>query len=193
GGLDPADLFDALAHGVEVDGGHGLAGRDLHGPLDGGRGLGAFALDEDLLHLQPEAGDGAVDPAADRGADALGPRAGGEHAGEHEDPRADGDHHGARREVEPPDGGHLAGDRRGVARRAPAALPGGSAALCGLVRTLSPTAANYRGHEASSTIHRTRSRYPIPTWAACSGASEVEVMPGWVLTSRRTRTSLRSS
>jgi pimeloyl-ACP methyl ester carboxylesterase len=46
---------------------------------------------------------------------------------------------------------------RGIARRA-AASPGlGSrAAICRLVRTLSPTAANYRGHEASSTIHRTR-------------------------------------
>ena len=51
----------------------------------------------------------------------------------------------------------LARRGRGVAGRATASLGFGSrAAFCRLVRTLSPTAANYRGHEASSTIHRTK-------------------------------------
>ena len=40
---------------------------------------------------------------------------------------------------------------------APPALRGACRAPGRLRRTLSPTAANYRGHEASSTIHRTRS------------------------------------
>ena len=39
---------------------------------------------------------------------------------------------------------------------------------------------------ASSTIQETRSSKLWPTWAACSGASEVGVMPGWVLISRQT-------
>src|SRR5690606_7798793 len=39
---------------------------------------------------------------------------------------------------------------------------------------------------ASSTIQETRSSKLCPTWAACSGASEVGVMPGWVLISRQT-------
>ena len=39
------------------------------------------------------------------------------------------------------------------------------------------------GHAAFSTIHATRSGKPMPQCAACSGARDVGVMPGWVLIS----------
>ena len=51
-----------------------------------------------------------------------------------------------------------------------------SAFRCGLV-------AAYLRHEASSIIHATSSSKDIPTKAACSGTSEVGVMPGCVFTS----------
>src|SRR4030095_2154617 len=41
----------------------------------------------------------------------------------------------------------------------------------------------HRSHEASSMIQRTSALKPIPRYAACSGTSDVAVMPGWVLTS----------
>ena len=43
----------------------------------------------------------------------------------------------------------------------------------------------YREHEASSTIQRTSAPKEWPRNAACSGASEVGVIPGWVLVSSR--------
>ncbi len=46
-------------------------------------------------------------------------------------------------------------------------------------------AAAQRSHEASSTIQRQSAPKGMPAWAACSGASEVGVMPGWVLVSSR--------
>jgi hypothetical protein len=42
-----------------------------------------------------------------------------------------------------------------------------------------------RLHEASSTIQAQNAGKPIPRIAACSGASEVGVIPGWVFVSRR--------
>src|SRR5579871_1280612 len=44
-----------------------------------------------------------------------------------------------------------------------------------------------RSREASSTIHFTSPPNEWPAWAASSGTSETSVMPGWVLTSRQTR------
>src|SRR5690606_30154951 len=39
---------------------------------------------------------------------------------------------------------------------------------------------------ASSTIQATSSSNECPAWRACSGTSDVSVMPGWVLISRQT-------
>ena len=51
-------------------------------------------------------------------------------------------------------------------------------------------AAFQRSHEASSTIQRHISGKLMPTWAACSGLSDVGVIPGWVLVSKRIRPSM---
>ena len=157
GGLDPADRLDPLAHGLEVDGGHRLIGRKLHGLLDGAGGLGALAFDEDLLQLQAQAGGHAVHALTDRGTDALGPSPGRQNSGQQKGTGGDRNHDCAGGQVQPAQRRDLPGRGLGVARHATATLGFGSrAAFCRLVRTLSPTAANYRGHEASSTIHRTR-------------------------------------
>ena len=100
----------------------------------------------------------AVDALIDRGADAVGARAGGQHPRQDEDAGEERDGDGAGRQVEPTDRRHLVGRGLGVAgRAAPASGFRSRGPLGGLLVTLSPTAANYRGHEASSTIHRTRS------------------------------------
>src|SRR5262249_51090516 len=49
----------------------------------------------------------------------------------------------------------------------------------------SPSIGAYRLHDASSRIQRTNSPNERPLCAASSGTSDVDVMPGWVLTSRQ--------
>jgi hypothetical protein len=46
-------------------------------------------------------------------------------------------------------------------------------------------AGDQRSHEASSTSQRHSAPKEIPQAAACSGVSEVGVMPGWVLVSSK--------
>ncbi|MNN31630.1 hypothetical protein D3C81_1453250 [compost metagenome] len=151
--LDPAHGLHPVAHGVEVQTDNGLIGADADGLLDRRLGLGRGAGDVNLLDLQAHARSDAVEFIGDRVGDALGPRARGQDPAQHHDARHDGDQDGARRQVQPTDRGDLARRNRSIAGALPPALR----------RALSPTAAHYRGHEASSTIHRTRSRYAIPT------------------------------
>jgi hypothetical protein len=108
--------------------------------------------------LQADTGRKAVDAVAERLPNALGPRPGRQYQDQDRHARTDRDHHRARRQVQPAQGRYLARDTTRRPLRGPAAPPPfRPRAAFGSRRNRAPTAANYRGHEASSTIHRTRS------------------------------------
>ncbi len=194
-GLHPAHLFDPAAQGAEVERQDRLAGMQRHGAQDVGLGLRRCALHVD--RREPEADGRQPDvQAVDQGRRAgLHPVAGEQRRGQADSHHQNGNDQGeAGAQADALGGAELGGGlalgARRLAHARSGAAPGGAGP--GL-RRIARTATHYRGHEASSTIQRTRSSYPIPKDAACSGTSEVGVMPGWVLTSNRTRTSLRSS
>ncbi len=83
------------------------------------------------------------------------------------------------------------GGRRGFCGRGSARAGARAAARRGGCRAAGRLAVDlHRSHEASSTIQRQSLPYDMPLNAACSGTSDVGVMPGWVLVSSTTRRCL---
>ncbi len=169
------------AQGLEIDAQDRLAALQARGLQDvGGRG-GRGALDMDRADLEPHQRQLVAEAVQQDGADAVHPRLGREGGDQHQGEHAAADRQGGTGPQADALGGLELGRRVGARARSGPRARGADLGRGGLrprsrVETRSPP--HYRGHEASSVIHRTRSSNPRPFRAACSGASEVGVMPG---------------